>query len=206
MAYGYLDRLMTPSVAAAQEANGSRQMWGRFDADKPGDRFTEAEAAFIAARDSFYLASAGEGGWPYVQHRGGPAGFVKVLDETTLALLDFRGNRQYVSLGNTAADDRVSLFFMDYVHRARLKVLARLEALPLDADRALTERLALPGYKARPERILRLRLEAFDWNCQQHITQRFTVQDIEVLAAPLRQRLAVLEAENSELRARLAAA
>jgi predicted pyridoxine 5'-phosphate oxidase superfamily flavin-nucleotide-binding protein len=181
-------------------------MWARFDADKPGDRFTEAEAAFIAARDSFYLASAGEGGWPYVQHRGGPAGFVKVLDETTLALLDFRGNRQYVSLGNTAADDRVSLFFMDYVHRARLKVLARLEALPLDADRALTERLALPGYKARPERILRLRLEAFDWNCQQHITQRFTVQDIEVLAAPLRQRLAVLEAENSELRARLAAA
>jgi predicted pyridoxine 5'-phosphate oxidase superfamily flavin-nucleotide-binding protein len=206
MAYGYLDRLMTPSVAAAQEANGSRQMWARFDADKPGDRFTEAEAAFIAARDSFYLASVGEGGWPYVQHRGGPAGFVKVLDETTLALLDFRGNRQYVSLGNTAADDRVSLFFMDYVHRARLKVLARLEALPLDADRALTERLALPGYKARPERILRLRLEAFDWNCQQHITQRFTVQDIEVLAAPLRQRLAVLEAENSELRARLAAA
>jgi predicted pyridoxine 5'-phosphate oxidase superfamily flavin-nucleotide-binding protein len=203
MAYGYLDRLTTPSVAAAQEANGSRRMWEQFDGERPGERFTEAEAAFIAARDSFYMASVGETGWPYLQHRGGPAGFVQVLDETTLGLLDFRGNRQYISIGNAAADGRVSLFFMDYVHRARLKMLAHLEILALDADPALTERLALPGYKAKPERVFRLKLEAFDWNCQQHITQRFTVDEVGILAAPLRQRLAALEAENAELRARL---
>ena len=203
MAYGYLDRLNTPSIRAAREANGVGGLWDKFAGERPGDRFGEAEAAFIGARDSVYMASVAENGWPYLQHRGGPAGFVKVLDETTLGLLDFRGNRQYISLGNTAADGRVALFFMDYVHKARLKVLAHLETLALDADPALTERLALPGYKARPERVFRLKLEAFDWNCQQHITQRFTVEEVGALAAPLRQRLAALEAENAELRARL---
>jgi predicted pyridoxine 5'-phosphate oxidase superfamily flavin-nucleotide-binding protein len=203
MAYGYLDRLMTPSVAAAQEANGSRQMWARFDADKPGDRFTEAEAAFIAARDSFYMATVSETGWPYVQHRGGPQGFLKLLDDRTLGLADFRGNRQYISLGNLAANDRACLILMDYPHRARLKIYAHAEARRLEEDPELAERLALPGYKGRPERALILRLEAFDWNCPQHITPRFIETEIAEAVAPLTARLQALEVENAALRARL---
>ena len=122
MTYGFLDISSTPSVRAAQEANGSREMWQRFDGDRASDQFTENEIAFIEARDSFYLASVSESGWPYVQHRGGPTGFLKVLDETTLGFADFRGNRQYISLGNISADDRVALILMDYPNRARLKI------------------------------------------------------------------------------------
>ena len=122
MTYGFLDIASTPSVRAAQEANGSRKLWQRFDGDRASDRFTENEVAFIEARDSFYLASVSELGWPYVQHRGGPTGFLKVLDETTLGFVDFRGNRQYISLGNISADDRVALILMDYPNRTRLKI------------------------------------------------------------------------------------
>src|SRR6478735_12151892 len=117
MAYKFLDIVATPSVQAAQAANGSRQMWEHFKGHRAFDRFTENEVAFIEARDSFYLASVSESGWPYVQHRGGPPGFIKVLDEQRLACADFRGNRQYISLGNLAANDRASLFLMDYAGR-----------------------------------------------------------------------------------------
>jgi predicted pyridoxine 5'-phosphate oxidase superfamily flavin-nucleotide-binding protein len=133
MTYGFLDIASTPSVRAAQEANGSRELWQRFDDDRASDRFTENEIAFIEARDSFYLASVSESGWPYAQHRGGPTGFLKVLDETTLGFADFRGNRQYISLGNISADDRVALILMDYPNRTRLKILAHMEARELDA-------------------------------------------------------------------------
>jgi predicted pyridoxine 5'-phosphate oxidase superfamily flavin-nucleotide-binding protein len=202
MAYGFLDIASTPGVRAAQEANGSLGMWERFDADRAFDRFTEDEAAFIAARDSFYIASVSESGWPYVQHRGGPAGFLKVLDGRTLGFADFRGNRQYISLGNVAADDRVALILMDYPNRARLKILAHMEARDLNAEPGLAARLALPGYKGRPERAFLLRLETFDWNCPQHITPRFTASEVESAVSPLRQRIAALEAENAELRAK----
>jgi predicted pyridoxine 5'-phosphate oxidase superfamily flavin-nucleotide-binding protein len=205
MAYTFLETLMTPSVRAAQAANGVGEMWDRAGAERQFDRFTENEAAFIAQRDSFYLASVSQSGWPYVQHRGGPTGFLKVLDETTLGFADFRGNRQYISLGNTTADDRVSLILMDYPNRARLKILAHMEARDLSSDPDLAERLALPGYKGRPERALILRLEAFDWNCPQHITPRFTAAEIQPAVAGLRDRLAVLEAENQALRAELEA-
>ena len=121
MAYGFLDTLSTPGVRAAQAANGSLEMWEDFSGHRAFDRFTAAEAAFVQARDSFYIATVSESGWPYIQHRGGPVGFLKVLDEKTLGFADFRGNRQYISLGNVASDDRAALFLMDYPNRQRLK-------------------------------------------------------------------------------------
>ncbi len=205
MTYKFLDIASTPSVRAAQAANGSREMWERFKGHRAFDRFTDNEAAFIAARDSFYMATVSETGWPYVQHRGGPLGFLKVLDETTLGFADFRGNRQYISLGNIAADDRVALILMDYPNRTRLKILAHMQARDLGAEPNLAARLALPGYKAKPERAFLLHLETFDWNCPQHITPRFTNAEIEAAVAPLRTRIAALEAENQTLRAQTSA-
>ncbi|MBQ1543973.1 pyridoxamine 5-phosphate oxidase [Caulobacter sp. CCUG 60055] len=205
MSYGFLDITATPSVRAAQAAMGGDRVWWDFNGDRRSDRFTHDEAVFIARRDSFYMATVSETGWPYVQHRGGPPGFLMVVDDKTLAFADYRGNRQYISVGNIGADDRVALILMDYVHRARLKILAHVEVVPLDADPNLAAVLSAPGYKARPERILRLHLDAFDWNCPQHITPRFTQAEIAEAVQPLRDRLTALEAENAELRARLAA-
>lgn len=204
MAYGFLETLATPAVRAAQAAHGG-SAWRAFDGDRTFDRFTDNEAAFIAERDSFYLASVSESGWPYVQHRGGPPGFLKILDAKTLAFPDFAGNRQYISLGNTSVEDRVSLILVDYPRRARLKILARMAAQDLGAAPELAARLALPGYRAKIERAFVLRLEAFDWNCPQHITPRFTAAEIEAGMGPLQQRLADLEAENLALRERLGA-
>ncbi len=178
MSYGFLDIAITPSVRAAQAEMGADSLWSDFEGHRDFDRFTEAEAAFIADRDSFYMATVSETGWPYVQHRGGPRGFLKLVDERTLAFADFRGNRQYISTGNLQANDKVCLFLMDYRRRARLKVYAHAENLALDADPALTAQVVVPGYRARPERIVRLRLEAFDWNCPQHITPRWSEAEI----------------------------
>jgi uncharacterized protein len=205
MAYGFLDIAATPSVRAVQAAVGSDRVWQGFKGHREFDKFTAKEAAFIAERDSFYMATVSETGWPYIQHRGGPRGFLKVLDKKTLAFADYRGNRQYISVGNLAANDRAALILMDYAGRARLKIYARVEALSLDADPALAELAADPGYKAKPERILLLRLEAFDWNCPQHITPRFTEAEITEATRPLRERLEALEAENAALRAKLTA-
>ena len=203
MPYGFLDIAITPSVRAAQAAMGAEGLWQDFKGRRAFDRFTAAETTFIAARDSFYMATVSETGWPYVQHRGGPPGFLKQLDERTLAFADRRGNRQYISVGNLAADDRTCLFLMDYGRRARLKIYARAEAVALDADPELTRLVATPEVRGRPERIVRLRLEAFDWNCQQHITPRFTEAEIGKAVQPLRERLARLEAENAALRSQL---
>ncbi len=205
MTYGFLDTLTTPSVRAAQAANGALAMWERFDGDRAFDAFTAAETQFIAERDSFYMATVSESGWPYVQHRGGPAGFLKVLDEKTLAFPDFRGNRQYISVGNAAADDRVSLILVDYPNRRRLKILAHIEARELADDPELAARLALPEYRGKVERVMLLHLATFDWNCPQHITPRFTEGEIALAIAPLRDRAAALEAENERLCEELAA-
>ncbi len=203
MAYKFLDLITTPSVRAAQAANGSRDMWEHFKGHRTFDCFSDNETAFIEARDSFYMATVAENGWPYVQHRGGPPGFLKVLDEKTLGFADFRGNRQYISLGNIAADDRVALILVDYPNRARLKILAHMEVRDLAAEPVLADRLALPGYKGKPERAFLLHLETFDWNCPQHITPRFTLADIEPAVSSLRSRIAELEAENQRLRAEI---
>ena len=162
------------------------------------------EVAFIAQRDSFYLATVSETGWPYIQHRGGPSGFLKVLDTKTLAFADYRGNRQYISVGNLAADERAALILVDYAAKARLKIYAHIKAMALDADPTLTQRVVVPGYKAKPERILLLHLATFDWNCPQHITPRFTKREIAEAMRPMRERLAALETENAQLRAKLA--
>jgi predicted pyridoxine 5'-phosphate oxidase superfamily flavin-nucleotide-binding protein len=204
MSYGFLDVAVTPSVRAAQAEMGVDRFWMDFKGHRESDRFTENEMAFITERDSFYIASVSESGWPYVQHRGGPRGFIKVIDNKTLAFADYRGNRQYISTGNFAANDRACLLLMDYPRRARLKIYAHVEKLALDAEPALTELVTDGKYKATLERVFRLRLTAFDWNCQQHITPRFTEQEINAAMRPLREHLAQLESENAALRARLA--
>lgn len=203
MTQSFLALATTPAVLAHRKALGSDRMYASALKERTPDRFSEREAAFIAERDSFFLSSVSESGWPYVQHRGGPAGFLKVVDETTLAFADFRGNRQYVSLGNITADDRACLILMDYAHARRLKIYVHVEAVALDADPELAKLVSLPDYEAQPERILRLKLEAFDWNCPQHITLRFTEKEINDALVPLRQHLSALEAENAELKKKL---
>jgi uncharacterized protein len=202
----YLDIAITPSVKAAQDANGSGDFMAAVRASgiRTFDRFTEAETQFISHRDSFYLATASESGWPYIQHRGGPAGFLRVLDSVTLGFSDFRGNRQYISVGNFTADDRVSLILTDYPNRRRLKIYAHAEERDLRMDSVLAGRLALPGYKARAERAVLLHLEAFDWNCSQHITPRFSATELDRALAPVRLRLEQFEAENKALLKKLA--
>jgi predicted pyridoxine 5'-phosphate oxidase superfamily flavin-nucleotide-binding protein len=195
MGHRFAEIAFTGSVRRMQETMGSRHGYERLEGgpDSVNAALGPDEAAFIAGRDSVYMATVGETGWPYVQHRGGPAGFVRVLDEKTIGFADFRGNRQYVSVGNALANDRVSLFFMDYASRTRLKMLGRIEII--DANHpVLLERLALPTYRAKVERGLLIHVEAFDWNCPQHITPRFTLQEVEAATAPLRQRIADLEA------------
>jgi predicted pyridoxine 5'-phosphate oxidase superfamily flavin-nucleotide-binding protein len=190
-------------VRSAQADMGAARQWEHFEGDREFDRFTAHETAFIAQRDSFYIASVSETGWPYVQHRGGPAGFLKMVDERTLAFADYRGNRQYISTGNLAANDRACLILVDYPRRARLKIYAHVEKLALDAEPALTDLVKDERYKAKLERIFRLRLAAFDWNCPQHITPRFTEGEIAQAVRPLHDRIAALEAENAAMRARL---
>jgi uncharacterized protein len=197
----YLDIATTPSVAAAQEAMGSREYNESSAKGRVFTRFGPDEAAFIAARDSFYLATVSETGWPYVQHRGGPPGFLRVLDETTLGVADFRGNRQYVTLGNLATSDKASLFLMDYLHQARMKMFVHAHSVDLADDPDLAARLTVPGYRARVERGLIFKLDALDWNCRQHITKRLTLAEVATVVGSMQERVAALEAENAMLRA-----
>jgi uncharacterized protein len=185
----------TDTVKSVQQALGSRSGYARREGGDVdfNDRLGPSEAQFIAERDSFYMATVSETGWPYVQHRGGPKGFLRALDEKTLGFADFSGNRQYVSVGNLKTDDRVSLFLMDYPNRTRLKLLGRARVVGNDGDDDLVRRLSVPGYRARIERAVVITVEAFDWNCPQHITSRFTADEIEVAVQPLRKRIAELE-------------
>jgi predicted pyridoxine 5'-phosphate oxidase superfamily flavin-nucleotide-binding protein len=198
------DIMFTGGVKAEQSARGSRAAYAKMTAQPAPEGLTERERAFIAARDSFYIASVNEEGWPYVQHRGGPKGFLAVLDETTLAMADYRGNKQYVSTGNFKNDDRASLFLMDYPNRARLKILARAAVIDADADPDLAARLAVDG-GGRVERLFTFAVEAFDWNCPQFITPRFTEAEIAAVMEPKVQEMERLSAENETLKARLAA-
>lgn len=200
---GYLDIAMTPSVKAAQQANGSGEYWQNFKGRRQNDRFTDAEKQFIALRDSFYMATVSETGWPYVQHRGGPVGFLRVVDDKTVAFPDFRGNRQYITVGNAAANDRAALFLMDYPNRRRLKIYAHIEIRDLGGDPDLAAMLAMPDDKAKIERAIVLHLEGFNWNCPQHITQRFSEAELDEAFEPVRRHIAQLEAENRELREKL---
>ena len=189
MGHKFQEIAFTDTVKSVQEAMGSRKGYARREGGETDfyDRLGPEEAAFIAARDSFYMATVSETGWPYIQHRGGPTGFIRVLDDRTIGFADFSGNRQYVSVGNLLTDDRVSLFLMDYPNRARLKILGR--ARIIDEGRDVLDRLAHDDYRARIERGIQITIEAFDWNCPQHITPRFTADEVERAAAPLQQRI-----------------
>jgi len=193
----FRDLVFTPSVKAVQRRMGSRRNYGRSAGDgRSPEPLGPDEQGFLAERDSFYMASVGEGGWPYVQHRGGPRGFLKVMSPTRLAFADFRGNRQYVSAGNVARDDRVAMIVMDYAHRRRLKILGRLRFEDLgEADPNTAFAVELPDYRARVERVAVIDVAAYDWNCPQHITERFTLEQVEAAARPLRERIAELEAK-----------
>ena len=185
MAHRYSEILFTDAVRAAQERFGSREQGERLRArGQANDTLTDAEREFIQARDGFYLASVSESGWPYVQFRGGPAGFVRALDGKTLAYPDFRGNRQYISTGNMEHDGRVALLFMDYARPARLKLLGRARVVDAAQAPQLARQLQLPDYRARVERAVLIAVEAFDWNCPQHITPRYSAAEIDVLGLP----------------------
>ena len=203
MGYGFLDIMATPAVRAAQAAMGSDRTWTNFKGHREFDRLGTDEIAFIADQDHLYMATVGETGWPYVQHRGCKAGFVKVIDATTLAFPDYRGNRQYISVGNLSADDRVALILVDYPRRARMKILGRVEIVSA-AERPDVAAIVLdPDDKAKVERIMILHLVTFDWNCPQHITPRFTEAEVGQAIKPLMDHVAALEAEVAALRAQL---
>ncbi|MEO8071889.1 MAG: pyridoxamine 5'-phosphate oxidase family protein [Acidobacteriota bacterium] len=201
MSHKFFDLTFTPSVKQAQEHYGTRRGLARFESGEP-DFFglTEDEIAFIAERDSFYLATVGENNQPYVQFRGGPKGFLKVLDAQTLGYDDFRGNLQYISTGNLSVNDRAALILMDYPNQQRLKVLARVEIKDAKDAPELAEKLQMPDYKARIERAVVLHVEAFDWNCPQHITPRFTIEEIKAMTQPFYEHIEKLEAEIKRLK------
>jgi len=202
MTHGFLDIATTPSVRAVQAAMGSDRVWQNLKGDRAFDKFTPYEAAFNAQRDSFYMASVSETGWPYIQHRGGQKGFLHVLDEQTIGFADLRGNKQYISLGNLEHDDRVALFLMDYPSQSRLKILGHAEFHEDDDPaRELLETLRMPEEQTPAERAVLIHVEAFDWNCQQHITPRYTEEEIAEIFEPMRRRIEALEKENARLRA-----
>jgi uncharacterized protein len=200
MTYGFMDVALTPAVRDAQAEMGADRLWSDFKGHREFDRFSASEIAFISERDSFYMASVSETGWPYVQHRGGAPGFLKVLDDGTLAFADYRGNRQYISTGNLMANDRACLILVDYPRRSRLKIYAHVDTLALATDPALTAKVIDDHYSAKAERIFRLRLVAFDWNCPQHIVPRYTEAEIRTASQSLLDRVAQLEHENAALR------
>jgi len=179
MGHRFAEIAFTESVRKVQQEQGSRANYANMEGGEDYNYLlSENEAGFIEERDSFYMASVSETGWPYVQHRGGPRGFMRVLDEKTIGFADFSGNRQYVSVGNFQKDDRVSLFFMDYVNQRRLKLMGRVRVIGMD-DQELLSRLEIDAYRAQVERGFLISVEAFDWNCPQHITPRYTEQDIK---------------------------
>jgi uncharacterized protein len=193
----------TESVKATQERYGTRAAARKLETSAHDDsKLTAREAQFIAARDSFYVGSVSETGWPYVQFRGGPPGFLKVLDDGTLGFADFRGNLQYITTGNVRQDPRVSLFLIDYPNRRRLKIMARAEVHEATDRPDLIATLADPHYEAHVERAVLYRVEAFDWNCPQHITPRFTERELASVFDTYRERIVDLEATIRDLRAR----
>jgi predicted pyridoxine 5'-phosphate oxidase superfamily flavin-nucleotide-binding protein len=204
MSTNFGSRVFTQVVKELQERYGSRRQYERLRGQSAtADRLSEDESGFIAERDSFYMATVGSSGWPYVQHRGGPKGFLKVIDAGTLAFADYRGNRQYVSTGNLMTDSRVALILVDYPRRARLKILGRVSIFEGEEAAPWISKVKDPSDPAFSERVYVVRVEAFDWNCPQHITPRFTVEEIQTALAPFEQQLHDLEEENTRLREEL---
>ncbi len=201
MSHAFAEIAFTPSVKAAQQRDGSRSNYARGfegEAEVFNNRLGEAEIDFIAAQRSFYMATVSETGWPYLQHRGGPRGFLKVLDDRTLAFADYAGNRQLISVGNLATNDRVALILMDYAQRVRLKLLGRLVVQDLAPHDELARTLIDPAYRARPQRAMVIRVEGFDWNCPQHIPVRIDAEDVQRALDQRDARIAELEARLAQ--------
>jgi uncharacterized protein len=194
--------VFTPAMQQAQAERGSAKVYERRIAEGFPDKVTAELASFIAEQDTVFLATANAQGAPYIQHRGGPKGFIKVLDERTLGFADYKGNRQYITLANLSENDRAYLFLLDPARRQRIKLWGR--ARVVENDPALVERLFDKGYKAKPERAILFTIEAWDVNCSAHIVTRFTEAEIEQALATVQAKIAELEAENARLRTALA--
>lgn len=200
MSRAFADICFTDSVKDAQTLYGSREANQGFEQTPEAHReLSQREMDFIAARDSFYQATVSESGWPYVQHRGGATGFLKVLDSQTLGYADFRGNRQYLSVGNLTANDQISMILMDYANRRRLKIWGRVHIIHETEYPELIAKLEDTSYRARIERAVIITVEAWDWNCPQHITQRFTPSEISSAIQPLHDEIARLKAQIQQL-------
>jgi uncharacterized protein len=197
--------VFTPVVKALQGRYGSRRQYASLErqSDTPA-RLGPDEREYLAERDTFYVASIGATGWPYVQHRGGPKGFLKVIDDSTIAFADFRGNKQYISTGNLMTDDRVALILVDYPRQLRLKILGHVGIFEGEEAKEWLAKVRDPGYKATTERVYVIRIEAFDWNCQQHIIPRFTEGEIRDVLEPVERQMQHLQEENKKLRGQLA--
>ena len=200
MATGFLARTVTSAVKNAQQHYYGKARELPEDGDDP---LGASEMEFIASRDSFYMSTVGETAWPYLQHRGGPKGFLRVLSSGNLAFADFKGNRQMLTVGNVSVNDRACLFLMDYPTRTRLKILGHVDVLDAREHPELVEEIALPATQEMVERIFLIRVASFDWNCPQHITQRFDEAQVENLLAPLRERIVELETQLETLSSRL---
>jgi len=198
MARNFAEISFTPSVKSAQERYGSRKANQGFEAMQDfNEGLGEYEKKFIEARDGFYQATVSETGWPYVQFRGGPTGFLNVLDENTIAYADFRGNIQYLSVGNLNANNRIALILLDYTKKRRLKIWAKVRIAHFDEEPELLAKLEISSYRAQVERAIIMTVEAFDWNCPQHITPRYTEQEMHDIVTPLKARISELESLNS---------
>ena len=202
MSFGSL--VFTPLVKELQERNGSRRQYERMEKSRPTERLGDFETEFLAQRDSFYWATLGATGWPYVQHRGGSKGFLKVIDDRTLAFADFRGNKQFISTGNLLSDNRVAMIMVDYPRQARLKILGRVEIFDGEKAADWIKRVRVPGSQDIIERVFVIHVEAHDWNCPQHITPRYTEEEIRDAMRATEERMRSLELENKQLKKELA--
>lgn len=202
MARNYRTTLFNEDVRQLQEIHGSRAAYAKLDAGADGspDALTDKEIAFIAERDSFYMASVTADGWPYLQHRGGPAGFLRHIEGNRIGFADYRGNKQYISTANLLHDDRVSLFLMDYPNKDRLKLIGHAHSVELADDPELAASLMPTGYRAVPERAFLIDVIGWEWNCSQHITPRFTEAEISAAIQPMAAELNRLRAEIAALR------
>jgi predicted pyridoxine 5'-phosphate oxidase superfamily flavin-nucleotide-binding protein len=205
MARAFAKIAFTSAVRKIQAQHGSAKSYSKFLAPEVqgGDTLGALETEFIGARDGFYQATISETEWPYVQFRGGPMGFLKVLDNKTIAYADFRGNRQYISAGNLSGNDKIAMILMDYPNQRRLKIWGRARLVDKQKDSSLVSSLHVEGYRALPERAIVISVEAFDWNCPQHIPQRLTLEELQPQLQPLHQQIALLSKENQALKRKL---
>lgn len=199
----YAQLAFTDNIKKIQEEAGSRISYDRMEKMSVVDGLTDNEIRFIGDRDSFYMASFGENEYPYIQHRGGPAGFIKVIDNKTIGIVDFVGNRQYISTGNISKNENVALILLSYPQRARLKIYAHAKIVDLKENEELYNLLKPTDYKFKPERMMIFEIQAYDWNCPQHITPRYTAEEIEEALLPQREYIKNLENKIKELESKL---